>query len=259
MPIVQTRTLRMHYQIEGPPSGPVLLFSNSLGTDLSMWDRQVLAFNQHFCILRYDARGQGATEVPDGDYSIQQMAGDVAGLLDALSIRTASFCGLSMGGMVGMALALTYPERVEKVILCNTSPKIGTAESWNARMNAVRGGGMQVIVDAVLERWFTPEFRASRNSAVEATRKMLLASPAAGYAGCCAAVRDMDQREAIAGIRVPTLVISGASDPVTPPADGRWVAGQIPGARYAELPAAHLSNVEAAALFNAEVSQFLKS
>jgi 3-oxoadipate enol-lactonase len=259
MPMIETKTARFQYELAGSITAPTLLFSNSLGTDFGMWNPQFDEFKRDFQILRYNARGQRDSSIDGGPYSIALLAEDVIELLDALHIHTVSFCGLSMGGTVGMALALRFPERLHKVVLCNTSPKIGTAESWNLRIDTVNKGGMKAVVDAVLERWFTPAFRAAGAPAIQMTRQMLLDSPAAGYVGCCAAVRDMDQRDAIAAIRVPTLVVGGASDPVTPPSDGRFVAAHIPGAQYVELPAAHLSNVEAAGLFNEAVGRFLRA
>jgi 3-oxoadipate enol-lactonase len=164
-----------------------------------------------------------------------------------------------MGGMVGMSLAMRAPDCLGKLILCNTAPKIGTPEIWDARITAVRTGGMAAVVDGVLERWFTPNLRRSSPASIQKTREMLLRSPVEGYVACCSAVRDMDARESIAGIKVPTLIISGAQDPVTPPHDGRFMAEKIAGSVYKELPAAHLSNIEAAGAFTMEVLQFLKS
>jgi len=224
-----------------------------------MWNPQVDEFKRDFRILRYDTRGQRGSSVTPGPYSMDLLAEDVIVLLDLLKVQRVSFCGLSMGGMIGMALALHHPERLHKLVLCNTSPKIGTMESWNARIEAVNKGGMKAVVEAVLERWFTPAFRAGGHPAVEATHQMLMETPPTGYVACCAAVRDMDQRQAISSIRVPTLVVCGSSDPVTPPAEGRFLAQQIAGAEYVELSAAHLSNVEAAALFNEAVGRFLRA
>lgn len=259
MAFVETRSARFRYELEGPPSAPVLMFSNSLGTDLRMWEPQVTEFKKNLRVLCYDARGQRQSTVSTGLYSIEQLAQDVVDLLDVLRIQTVSFCGLSMGGMVGMMLAQKFPERLKKVVLSNTAPKIGTADSWNTRIETVNASGMRAVADGILERWFTPAFRAAGSAEFETTRQMLLETPPAGYVACAAAVRDMDQREGVAAIRVPTLVISGASDPVTPPADGRFVAAKIPGAQYAELPAAHLSNIEAKRLFNEAVGQFLQA
>ena len=180
-----------------------------------------------------------------------------SGVLDALGIDRAHFCGLSMGGMVGQWLGAFAPQRLHTLVLCNTSARIGTAETWNTRIDAVRKGGMAAIVDTVLARWYTPEFLAQADDAVARTRAMLLGTPADGYVASCAAVRDMDQREDASRIAVPTLVIAGTFDFVTPPEDGRFLAQKIRGARYAELPAAHLSNIEAPPAFTRALTEFL--
>jgi 3-oxoadipate enol-lactonase len=190
---------------------------------------------------------------------MDQLACDVLDLLDHLGIERVHFCGLSMGGMIGMLLALQAPHRLGKIVLCSTAPKLGSTEQWNARIDTVHQQGMQGVVDGVLERWFTPRFRAASPSAIESTRQMLLRTPAEGYIGCCAAIRDTDLREAISRIRVPTLIISGTHDPVAPPSDGHFMEQYIPGAQYKELPAAHLSNIEAAEAFTMEVSNFLRA
>ncbi len=226
MPALHTENGTFHYELAGPPGAPVLLFSNSLGTDLTMWDPQSQTLAADFRVLRYDGRGQGQGQSPltSGPYTIDTLADDVLALLKELGIAKINFCGLSMGGMVGMSLALRAPERLGKLILCNTAPKIGTPEIWDARMTAVRSGGMAAVVDGVLERWFTQDFRKSSPPSIQKTRDMLLRSAVEGYVACCSAVRDMDARDGIAAIRVPTLIISGAYDPVTPPHDGHFMA-----------------------------------
>lgn len=259
MPVLHTKNGTFHYELAGPSSAPVLLFSNSLGTDLSMWDTQAQTLAQEFRVLRYDGRGQGQSVIAPGHYAIEALADDVLTLLEKLEIKKIRFCGLSMGGMVGMSLAMRAPERIEKLILCNTAPKIGTLAIWDARITAVRTGGMAAVVEGILERWFTPDFRKASSSSIEKTRDMLLRSPVQGYIACCAAVRDMDARDAIAAISVPTLIISGAHDPVTTPHDGRCMTEKIGGSVYKELPAAHLSNIEAAEAFTMEVLRFLKA
>jgi len=259
MPVLPIDDIQIRYECSGPQDAPTLVFSNSLGTDLAMWDPQATALAKEFRVLRYDGRGQGQSSATPGRYSIAQLADDLIQLLDRLHLPAVHSCGLSMGGMVGMSIAMRVPDRLRKLVLCNTAPKIGTPETWNARINAVRTGGMAAVVESVLERWFTPEFRTQAPSAIEGTRQMLLRSPVEGYVGCCAAVRDMDARDSIAGIRVPTLIISGTHDPVTPPQDGQYMHGKIGGALYKELPAAHLSNIEAADAFTMEVTRFLKS
>jgi 3-oxoadipate enol-lactonase len=257
MPFVEIGDFRAHYAVSGPVGAPVLVLSNSLGTNLSLWDPQVPEFEKHLRVLRYDTRGHGQSSVTTGPYRIEQLGRDVLHVLDRLSLGRVHFCGLSLGGMIGMWLGINAPERLHKIVLCNTAARIGTAEIWNARIDAVRKDGMKSIASAVIERWFTPSFRAAAPETVAHTQRMIEASPAEGYAACCAAIRDMDQRETIASITLPTLVISGAKDPATPPADCQFLAGKIRGARYVELPAAHLSNVEAAAQFSAEVLRFL--
>jgi 3-oxoadipate enol-lactonase len=250
---------RIHYALDGPASGPVLMFSNSLGADFSMWDFQAAEFQKSFRILRYDTRGHGKSSATPGPYSITQLGKDVLGLLDALHMKQIHFCGLSMGGMIGMWLAENTIERLGKLVLCNTGAKIGTAEVWRSRIEAVRTGGMKAIAPAVIERWFRPEFRTKNPGQVAKIQKTLEETGPDGYIACCAAVRDFDFRETLNSISVRTLVISGAHDPATPPADGKFLVQHIPGANYAELNAAHLSNIEDGVRFNSEVGAFLSA
>jgi 3-oxoadipate enol-lactonase len=257
MPFLEIGDFRVHYALSGPASAPVLVLSNSLGTNFSMWDPQIPSFEKHFRVLRYDTRGHGQSSVTPGPYRIEQLARDVLHLLDRLTIDRVHFCGLSMRGTIGMWLGTNAPERLHKLVLCNTAPRIGTAEVWNARIDAVSKGGMQSIAPAVIERWFTPVFRAAAPETVAHTQSMIEASPPKGYAACCAALRDMDQRESISSIRVPTLVVCGAKDPATTVADGQFLVGKISGARLLELPTAHLSNIEAPERFSTEVLKFL--
>lgn len=257
MPFLEIDGARIHYRFDGPDEAPVLLLSNSLGTDLGLWDPQMPVFARGFRVLRYDARGHGASSATPGPYTIAGLARDAIALLDGLGIGSAHFCGLSLGGMVGMWLGVHAPGRVRKLVLCNTAARIGPPELWNARIDAVRKGGMEAIAAAVIERWFTPATRERAPEAVARVRQVLEATPAEGYTASCAAVRDMDQRAAIAAITAPTLVIAGSHDVATPPADGRFLAERIAGARYVELETAHLSNIEAAQRFTETVSAFL--
>jgi 3-oxoadipate enol-lactonase len=259
MPILKSGEARIHYVSEGQSGSPALVFSNSLGANYSMWDSQSHEFHKKFRILRYDTRGHGQSSSTPGPYSIEQLAKDVVALLDSLDLARVHFCGLSMGGMIGMWLGLHAPERLNKLVLCNTGAKIGTPDAWNARIDAVQKNGMKSIAPAVIERWFTPAFRQKSPAIISSTQKMIEEASPDGYAACCAAIRDCDYREQVAAIRTPTLVISGAHDPATPPADGRFLAQQIPGARYAELNAAHLSNIEDHDHFNPELTAFLNS
>jgi 3-oxoadipate enol-lactonase len=256
-PAVDIERDRFNCRIDGPADARVLVLSNSLGTNLAMWDAQIPALTARLRVLRYDSRGHGASAVTPGPYSIEQLARDVLILLDGLKIERVHFCGLSMGGMVGMWLGVHAPERLDRLVLCNTSPKIGPPELWKARIEAVRKGGVSSIADAVLGRWFTAGFRESSPEQVARMRAMLTATSADGYVAACAAIRDMDQWDSITGIRRPTLVISGTHDAATPAADGRRMAEVIPGARYVELNAAHISNIEAAPVFTTAVLDFL--
>jgi 3-oxoadipate enol-lactonase len=259
MPFAEVNGGTIHYRIDGSPDAPVLVLSHSLGADHSMWDRQVAAFTLSFQVLRYDGRGHGRSLVTPGPYNIELLARDVVTLLDRLGLARAHFCGLSMGGMIGMWLGRYEPARVDKLVLANTAAYLGPPEMWETRMEAVRRGGMAAVAGAVIERWFTPAFRGRCAAEVEAVRQTLLAVPPEGYVACCAALRDMDQRAGLGAIRSPTLVIAGRDDPATPPEAGRAIAGAIPGARFVELLAAHLTNIEAAAAFNATVLDFLRA
>jgi 3-oxoadipate enol-lactonase len=257
MPFADVAGARLHYRFDGPDGAPVVLLSNSLGTELAMWAPQMDALVARYRVLRYDSRGHGQSSVTHGPYSIAGLARDALGLIDALALPQVMFCGLSMGGMVGQWLGANAPTRISKLALCNTGAQIGTPDIWNARIEAVVQGGMAAIVDAVLARWYTAGFMTAAPAEVAITRAMLLATPAAGYVAACAAVRDMDQRATASTIRMPTLVIAGTHDAATPPSAGRFLADAIAGSRYVELSAAHLSNVEAAPAFTQSLTDFL--
>jgi 3-oxoadipate enol-lactonase len=259
MPKAKLPDVTIHYEWTGDENKPVLLFSNSLGTNLKMWEPQVEAFTKHFRVLRYDKRGHGQSEIPPGPYTIEQLAGDVIGLLDTLRLERVYFCGLSIGGMTGIALGAEWAKRFHKVALCNTAAKIGTADGWNGRMHTVETSGMKALAGNVVERWLTEGFRRAHPKETEMVRDMLLGADPQGYIGCCAAVRDADLRDRLASISVPSLVLAGTYDGSIPLADARFVAQNISGAEFVELPAAHLSNVEASADFNRHVLQFLLS
>jgi 3-oxoadipate enol-lactonase len=257
VPFAELTDVRLHYRFDGADDAPVVMLSNSLGTNLSMWDAQLPALTRRFRVLRYDSRGHGQSAVTPGPYTIEQLARDAIGLLDALDLAQVPFCGLSMGGMVGQWLGANAARRLSRLVLCNTAARIGTPDIWNARIDAVNKGGMAAIVDGVLAHWYTAPFMASAPNAISATRNMLLTTPAAGYVASCAAVRDMDQRGSVSRIAVPTLVVSGTYDAVTPPAEGRFLAEHIGGANHIQLAAAHLSNIEAAVAFTSALAGFL--
>jgi len=257
MPFAEVNGARIHYRFDGPEKAPVLVLCNSLGTDLTMWDPQVPAFAGKLRVLRYDRRGHGASAVTPGPYTIEQLGRDAVGLLDALGLDRVRYCGLSLGGMTGMWLGTHAGKRIERLVLCNTAAQVGSPDPWNARIEAVRKGGMSAIESGVLPRWFTPKFLERPTPMLGKMREVLLQLSPEGYVACCAAVRDMDQRESIARITAPTMVIAGTHDAATPPAAGQFIAQQIPGARYVELDAAHISNVEAADRFTESVLGFV--
>ncbi|MCY1488293.1 3-oxoadipate enol-lactonase 2 [compost metagenome] len=260
MPAVTLADGDLNYLLEGPAGAPVLVLSNSLGTDLHMWDAQIPAFTQHFQVLRYDTRGHGQSVVSEGPYSIEQLGRDVLALLDALDIAKASFCGLSMGGLIGQWLAINAPERIQRLVLCNTAAKIGSPDVWNPRIDTVLAGGAQAmrdLRDASISRWFTPEFAESQPAKVEPIVGMLAQTSPEGYAANCAAVRDADYREQLGSISAPTLVVCGSGDPVTTTEHGRFMQERIRGAELVEFHAAHLSNVQAGDAFSRRVLDFL--
>jgi 3-oxoadipate enol-lactonase len=247
-------------RLDGPQDAPVLVLSNSLGTDLHMWDEQVAAFSEHFRVLRFDTRGHGRSLVTEGPYSIEQLGRDVLAMLDALDIDKVHFCGLSMGGLIGQWLGINAGERLHKLVVCNTAAKIGDPSMWNPRIETVLRDGKAAMIalrDASIARWFTPDFAKAHPATAEKITDMLAATSPQGYAANCAAVRDADFREQLSLIRVPLLVIAGTEDAVTPPAGGRFIQERVEGAEYAEFHAAHLSNVQAGAAFSARVLDFL--
>ena len=245
------------WSLDGPDDRPILLLSNSLGTTAAMWALQLNAFAQRFRVLRYDTRSHGQSSVPAGDYSLDRLGRDVVDLLDALGIADVDFCGLSLGGMTGQWLGVFAPDRIRRLVLANTSAYMGPPRGWQDRIDLVRQNGMGAIADAVLARWFTPDFIAMATPAADTVRSDMLATDPAGYSGCCAAIRDMDLRPITPLIARPTLVIGGASDPATPPAHAQWLQANIAGARLATLDASHLSNIEQAEAFTAAVLDFL--
>lgn len=259
MPFAEINNLRMHYQLDGRAEAPTLALSNSLGTNLSLWDPQLPAFTKHFRVLRYDSRGHGQTTATPGEYSIEQLASDVLALLDALKIEKAHFCGLSIGGMTGMWLGTNARARINKLILSNTAPKIGNPEMWNPRIEAVRKNGTKSISAGVLEHWFTADFRSRQPEIIAKTKEMIDNTSTDGYTGSCAAVRDFNYWDRVGAIRAPTLVIAATHDQSVPLADPQRLATKINGARFAELSAAHISNIEAAEKFTQEVTAFLNA
>jgi 3-oxoadipate enol-lactonase len=235
----------VHHTFAGPAEAGVVVLSNSLGTTLEMWEPQAAVLARDRRVLRYDMRGHGRSPVPETPYSIADLGADLVGLLDRYGIERASLCGVSLGGMVSMWVAAHAPERVDRLVLCSTSAIMGPPESWTERAALVRSEGMAAVADAVVARWFTPAFTAARPDVVAAIRAQLAATPPEGYAGCCEAIKDMDQRPDLPSITAPTLVIAAEGDPSTPPAHARTIAALVPGSRLEVLDrGAHLVNVE---------------
>ncbi len=248
---------RIAYRFDGPEGAPVLLLSNSLGTTMEMWAPQMAAFTQRFRVLRYDSRGHGQSDSPVGAYSMDRLGRDAVLLLDAVGVERADFCGLSKGGMVGQWLGVRAPERLGKLILANTSAYMGPPSGWQSRIDGVLKDGMAPLAETSIARWFTSDFPSRAPEAVAAIREMLLASDPSGYAGCCAAIRDMDLRPTAALVAPSTLVIAGSQDPSTSVEDGRWLAQSVKDGRLLEIDAAHLSNVERPDDFGSSVIAFL--
>jgi len=255
MPLLQAGGLRHYYRLDGADGKPVVVLSHSLGCDHTQWDAQAAALSPHFRILRYDTRGHGATDAPAGDYSIEMLARDVIALADALNIQQFAFCGLSIGGMIGQWIAATHPQRLTHLVLANTSPRFPDPSIMDGRRNTVLEQGMSAIVDTVMGRFFMP---ATQTVEVASERRVLLNTNPVGYAGCCAAVRDMDHTGLLKQIRTPTLVICSDHDVSTPWAGhGEILSREIPHAQVERLATAHLSNLEKPRSFNALLLKFL--
>ena len=258
MPTVEANGIKFNVQIDGAENAPALVFSNSLGTNLHMWDSQAAVLSKKFRVVRYDTRGHGKTEAPNFPYTADMLGRDAIALFDALKLGKVRFCGLSMGGMIGMWLGRHAPGRIEKLVVANTAAKFGLPETWNQRVVMVRKEGMKPITPAVLERWFTKSFREKSPKEVARIEAMLHTTPVEGYIGNCAAVRDVDQRWPITQIKVPTLVIGGKQDPATPFEAAEFIAKRIPGAKLVGLDAAHLSNIEEPEKFTNALEDFFK-
>ena len=258
MPFATVQNARMFYRLEGTAGRPVLVLSHSIGTDHAMWEPQMADLLRYFQVLRYDTRGHGASDAPPGEYSIELLGRDALGLLDALGIAQFAFCGVSLGGAVGQWIASNAPDRVTHLVLANTSPQFGPPTNWNTRMETVLKSGMRAIVDMVMQRFFSAEPLAQKNPYTESIRSLLLGTDPIGYAGCCAALRDVDLTSLLGEIKMPTLVIVGNRDVSTPwTGHGEILAREISGAKAVHLPTAHLSNLEKPRSFTAAVLEFL--
>ncbi|WP_130802032.1 3-oxoadipate enol-lactonase [Acinetobacter ihumii] len=254
---ITSQEVTLHYQIFGDAHQSALIFSNSLGTNLSMWQKQIDDFKQNFFVICYDTRSHGASSTPQGCYSLDQLGNDVIQLLDHLNIAKASFCGISMGGLTGQWLAIHFPERFNQVIVANTAAKIGQAQAWQDRAKLVREQGLKPIAETAASRWFTEDFIQQHSLTVASLSNDLAAGSAEGYANCCEALAQADLRDELGQIDIPVLIIAGQHDPVTTVADGQWMQQQIAHAQLAEINASHISNIEQPEQFNQCIRHFL--
>lgn len=249
---------KLNVEVEGAEGAPPLMLSNSLGTNLRMWDPQVPALTKKFRLIRYDQRGHGQSDAPANVYSIERLALDSLAILDHLKVGKTDFCGLSMGGFTGQWLARFYPQRLNRLVLANTAAKSQTPHNWNLRIANVKKGGIEAIADTVIGIWMTKEYRDKNPEVAANMRAMMIATNPVGYIGCCGAIRDMDQRWGVQFISTPTLIICGRQDNATPPKDSDYLHASIPGSKLITLDAGHISNVERAEEFTGALETFLK-
>ncbi len=257
---ISVEGVRLVYRVDGPPASPVLILSHSLGLDLRMWEPQMPDFASHFRVVRYDSRGHGRSDAPAGPYTLEQQALDLVAVLDGLDIQRAHVCGISLGGMVAQWLGVYRPERVDRIVLANTSARIGTEESWTERIAAVRAGGIPAIRDAVVDRFLSDGFRNAHPQEAQRITKILESTPAEGYIGACAALRDADLRSQVPRIQAPALLVAGALDAAVPLSQMRELHAAIGGSELVVLQdAAHLASVEQPEVFTAHALAFLNA
>jgi 3-oxoadipate enol-lactonase len=259
---IKANGIRINCELSGKKGAPPVVLSHSLSSSLLMWNPQIDALSPYFQVLRYDTRGHGATDAPSGSYTLELLAEDVIGLLDALGMDRAHFVGLSMGGMIGQCLALNHPQRLKSLALCDTASMVPAEAQpvWQARLDKVGKKGMEALLEETLERWFTPAFLKQSSPMVKLIREQILATPVAGYIGCVEAIRRLNYLDRISGIKTPTLIMVGEDDPGTPVSAAEAMRERIMGSKLVVLPSArHLSNVEQTDLFNAALSGFLKN
>ena len=250
--------MTLDHRLVGPEDADTLVLSNSLGTTQELWSRQLPVLSERFRVLTYDHPGHGRSSPPEQPATVEAFALDLLGLLDELDFDRVSFCGVSLGGMVGMALALQAPQRVERLVLACTSAYLGPPGGWRERARVVRADGLEAIADAVVGRWFTTRASDGEPERVDRFRAMFVSTPPEGYARCCEAIADWDARDRIADIAAPVLVVAGADDPATPLEHAELIASRIPDARLRVLEhAAHLANVERADAFNEALMEHL--
>jgi 3-oxoadipate enol-lactonase len=257
MAIADLNGIRIHYALDGPENAPTLVLSNSLGTNLHMWDKVLPALAARFRVLRYDTRGHGQSGVSAPPYSIAQLAGDLLGLLDHLGLDRVNLCGVSLGGLTAIWLAIHEPDRFDRFIFANTSACIGSPSMWDERIKAIHASGMVSLAKAIMHRWFTDGFIQQHPEELDLPRSVMEQTSPDGYIGCCLSMRNENLRSDVARIHAPCLVITGEFDIATPPAEGRFLHQSLPQSQYAELQAAHLSAWELPQDFQSVVLTFL--
>ncbi|UCD31244.1 MAG: 3-oxoadipate enol-lactonase [Desulfobacterales bacterium] len=260
MPFIDVDGTAINCRFHGPEQGPVVMLSNSLASDLSMWKLQIpVLIDAGFRVLRYDSRGHGKSAVSQGPYTMDLLTTDAVKIIDTLGLDKILFCGLSKGGMVGQMLGTKYADRLLALVLCSTSAYIGPREIWDERIASVQKSGMVTVVDATIDRWFTKPGQARLPQEVDKVRQAILNTPVDGFCACSAAIRDMDQRESIRAISTPTKVIVGEHDPGTPVSAAELIHGQIAGSELQIISdAAHFVQIEQAAVFNQALLEFLE-
>jgi 3-oxoadipate enol-lactonase len=259
---IKANGIQINYELSGKKGAPAVVLSHSLSASLLMWNPQMEALNPHFQVLRYDIRGQGGSDAPSGAYSLELLANDVIGLLDALNIKEVHFVGLSIGGMIGQALALSHARCLKSLVLCDTASIVPQEAQpiWQERLNKVLSKGMEALLDETMDRWFTPAFLKQGSPMLEIIRKQILATPVAGYIGCGEAIRKLNYLNRLSEIKLPTLIMVGEDDPGTPVSASEAIHERISNSKLVILPSArHLSNVEQTEAFNANLVQFLKN
>jgi 3-oxoadipate enol-lactonase len=256
MPVIQSDGCPIYFEMTGPQDAPILMLSNSLGTNLHMWDAQVKPFTAAFRLLRYDRRGHGKSGVK-GPYTMEQFGRDAIAVMDAVGAQKVHWCGLSMGGMVGQWLGAKAPERIDRLILSNTSCYYASKDMWNDRLAVIAKSGLGAIADGVMNVWFTKDFRERSPDTIADMKHMLLQTPTDGYIGCAEAVRDMDHRDILPNIKAPTLIIAGRQDMATTVEAAEFIRSRVPGASLTLLDAAHISNVELPGIYADTVLGFL--
>jgi 3-oxoadipate enol-lactonase len=259
MPFIEVNGTTLHYRFDGPEQGPVVMLSNALASDFTMWEFQVPALVESGNrVLRYDSRGLGHSAVPEGPYAMEMLTADAVGLMDAFGLEKVHFCGLSMGGMVGQMLGSQHGERLMSLTLSSTSAYVAPKEIWDERIETVQKGGMAVVADATIDRWFTKAGQKHLASSVENVRRVILNTPVNGFCACCAAIRDMDQRETIHTVSGPTLVMVGENDTGTPVSAAEYIHQRINSSAINIIPdAAHFVQMEQSSSFNHALLEFI--